>query len=229
MCDVVAGKVVQTLKMPERIRATTTTGTYASCMAFTPDGRRLATGHTDGTILLWELDLPAAQPARLSAQEIEVLWADLQDADAARAWRAVWRLAESPDEAVPYVRGKVKPYVGAPADVTGPLLADLGSDVFTKREAASKRLKDLGHQAEPALSQRLKANPPLEERQRIEALLKLLVETPVPLTPEGLRDVRAVAVLSCIGSSQARLLLEELSRGVEAAPLTAAARAALGR
>ena len=128
-----------------------------------------------------------------------------------------------------FLRGKVKPVAGAPADVTGPLLADLGSDVFTKREAASKRLKELGHQAEPALSQRLRANPPLEERQRIEALLKLLVETPVSLTPEGLRDVRAVAVLSCIGSSQARQILEELSRGVEAAPLTAAARAALRR
>src|SRR5205823_12086569 len=126
-------KKVQTLKMPERIRATTTTGTYASCMAFTPDGRRLATGHSDGTILLWDLDLPAP-PARLSAEEVAALWADLQDADTAKAWRAVWRLAESPEEVVPFLRGKVKPVAGAPADVTGPLLADLGSDVFAKRE-----------------------------------------------------------------------------------------------
>ena len=95
--------------------------------------------------------------------------------------------------------------------------------------SAGKRLKELGHMAQPALQQRLKTNPPLEERQRIEALLKALVETPFPLTPEGLRDVRAVAVLARVNSPQARQFLEELSRGVEAAPLTAAAQAALAQ
>src|SRR6266571_5589308 len=44
--------------MPKRIRAGTTSGSYASCMAFTPDGTRLATGHPDGTILMWQVALP---------------------------------------------------------------------------------------------------------------------------------------------------------------------------
>src|SRR5206468_6745945 len=167
--------------------------------------------------------------ARLNAKEIAGLWADLADADAAKAWRAVWRLSESADEVVAFLRGKVKLAAGAPAEVTGPLLADLGSEVFAKREAATKRLKDLGHDAEPALRQRLKANPPLEERQRIDALLKALVQTPLPLTPEGLRDVRAVAVLARINSPEARRILQELSSGVEAAPLTSAAWAALAQ
>jgi WD40 repeat protein len=73
------------------VRARTTAGTYSSCFAFSPDGKRMATGHTDGTILLWDVDLPAASEVRLDTKEVETLWADLHDADAAKAWRAAWR------------------------------------------------------------------------------------------------------------------------------------------
>src|SRR5205807_3743398 len=57
LVDMAAGKVVARYAMPERIRAGTTPGSYASCMVFTPDGTRLATGHPDGTILMWQVAL----------------------------------------------------------------------------------------------------------------------------------------------------------------------------
>jgi len=78
------------------------------------------------------------------------------------------------------------------------------------------------------LRESLKANPPLETRQRIELLLKGIAETPPKLTQDELRDLRAVAVLSRIQSPQARQILEALAKGVESAPLTNAAKAALG-
>jgi hypothetical protein len=107
-------------------------------------------------------------------------------------------------------------------------LADLAGDVFAKRDAASKQLRDLGILAESALRQRLKADPPLELRLRIEGLLKSIAETPPALTPEALRDLRAVAVLAQIDSPQARQILEDLTQGADSALLTVAARADLG-
>src|SRR5262249_16913954 len=150
----------------------------------------------DGTILIWKLDLPLTKPAPLAAGEIDTLWSVLKDADAAKAWRTVWRLADALDDGVPFLRKHLKPFPTAAADITDPLLADLASDVFAKREAASKRLKELGLFAETALRQRLQANPPLELRQRIEGLLKHIVENPPEMTPETVRELRGVAVLA---------------------------------
>jgi RNA polymerase sigma factor (sigma-70 family) len=222
------GREVWTRKLPERVRASTTPGTYSSCMAFTPDGKRLATGHTDGTILVWEVKLPAIKPLPLTAKEAEGLWADL-GADAAKAWAALWRLTESPEGAVPLLAKHLKPVATAPAEEMAALLADLDSPTFAKREAASKRLKELGLAAEPALRAKLDAGPTLELRRRIEALLKDLAQAPELPTPESVRDLRAVAALGRIDSPEARKVLQRVAQGPPSARLTSAASAALGR
>src|SRR5262249_18860998 len=121
---------------------------FASCFALSRDGRHLATGMPDGTILMWDISLPPTNARRLESKEIESLWTDLADPDAAKAWRAVWRLMDVPNDALAILRGRVKPYPTAAADVTRELLADLDSDSFQVREAAVKRLKELGPQAE---------------------------------------------------------------------------------
>src|SRR5262249_11906326 len=97
--DVSAGKALTMLTMPERVPSALTSGSFAGCLAVSADGRRLATGHPDGTILLWDLPRPPARPGRLMAKEVESLWDDLAGSDAARAWRAVWRLADRPPDA----------------------------------------------------------------------------------------------------------------------------------
>jgi len=45
------------------------------------------------------------------------------------------------------------------------LLAELDSDKFERREAASRQLADLGEEAEPALEEALKAGPSLDKRR----------------------------------------------------------------
>src|SRR5262249_17696495 len=146
--DAVARKLATTCELPKHLRPSTAWSdrldTYASCLAFTPDGRRLATGHPDGTILFWDVDLPVPKPGHLSTDEVNALWTALKHADPAKAWQAVWRLADSPDNVLPLLRDRVKPVESAAAEITGRLLADLDSASFAKREAASKRLKDLG-------------------------------------------------------------------------------------
>jgi len=219
--DAVTGKLLAVRRMPKDVMGSTV------CFAFTVDGRRLATGMPDGTILIWEIALPISKPQSLQTKEIESLWTDLADADAAKAWRAVWRLADASQDALGFLRGRVKPYPTAPAELTRKLLADLDSDSFEVREETVKRLKELGLQAEPALRAALAAKPSLEQRRRIEPILAALSEMPEEPSPEGLRQLRALIVLECINSPEAQRLLEEAAQGPPSARLTRQARACL--
>ncbi len=224
------GKTTIRLRMPEHVQAGNHNGFssgFAECFAFTVDGRRLATGMPDGTILLWDISLPPSNPNHLERKELKTLWDDLADFDAAKAWRAVWRMSDAPQDALAFLRGHVKPYPAAAEGLMRKLLADLDSDSFADREAAVKRLKELGLQAEPALRAALKANPSLEQRRRIEELLAALPETTSPPMPEELRQLRALIVLERIGTSEARRMLEDVAKGPESACLTRQARAAL--
>jgi RNA polymerase sigma factor (sigma-70 family) len=225
--DVRSGEDVARFTMPETIRSGITSGSYAGCLAISRDGRRMATGHPDSTILLWDVRLPAVIVASLSAKELEARWIDLASDDAAKAWEAVGRLTESPKEALALLRERVKPLPIAPKELTRKLLADLDSDSFAVREAAVKRLKELGLQAEPALRAAHAANPSLEMRRRIEDLLAALQAAPSLPTAEELRHLRALVVLECIGTPEARRLLEQVATGPESARLTRQARAAL--
>jgi RNA polymerase sigma factor (sigma-70 family) len=225
--DVRSGEVRAHFKMPESIRAASTRGSYAAGLAFSRDGRRMATGLPDSTILLWDVRVPPVSTEPLTAKELEALWTDLAGADAAKAWQAVWRMTEGPNEALPFLRGHLKPYPTAPADETQRLLADLDDASFARREAAAKRLKELGLHAEPALRAALKAKPSLEQKRRIEAILATLAEVPQPLSAEELRQLRALIVLERIGTREARRVLEDMAKGSESARLTRQALAAL--
>src|SRR5262245_14618449 len=87
--DLVTRRAVARRHMPEELRGSTTMGSYASCVTVSPDGRRIATGHPDGTILLWDAALPRQTTKALTAEEAEGLWAALKEPDAGQAWRAV--------------------------------------------------------------------------------------------------------------------------------------------
>jgi hypothetical protein len=224
--DVVTGKLALRRAMPEIVPIQPSLGGFASSPTFATDGR-LATGHPDGTILIWGMPLPARKPQALAAKEVETLWADLACPDAAKAWRAVWRMADAPDEALPFLRGRVEPYPTAAADLTRKLLADLDADSFEVRKAAARRLRELGLQAEPALRAMLKARPSLEQRRHIEELLAVLPVESRPPSAEELRQLRAVIVLERIGTPEARRVLEAVAKGPQSARLTRQALAAL--
>jgi RNA polymerase sigma factor (sigma-70 family) len=196
-------------------------------LAFAPDGRSLASGSTDTSVLIWDLTSPGSKGrgrGALSEQELAGLWADLSAHDAAKAYQAMCVLSLFPRQSVSFLKGRLAPVQEADAQRTARLVADLDSERFAVRAKAAKGLRALGEAAEPALRRALAGNPSLELRTRLGQLLKRLERSPGRLCP-----LRAVEVLERMGTPEARKLLQTLAEGAPGAWLSQEAHAALAR
>jgi hypothetical protein len=203
-------------------------GGTITALAFAPDGRTLASGSADTTILLWDLraDLAAARRhhPRLTPEEAAAQWG-LLSGDAATAYPAQLRFAVAPADALAFLRDRLPPVPGQPPtpETLARWVADLGAEAFAVREQAARALDQAGDAAEPALRQALAGRPREEVRRRLEALLDRPPGTP---SPETLRGLRAVEALEWAAPAEARAWLAALARGNPAAALTRAAQAA---
>jgi RNA polymerase sigma factor (sigma-70 family) len=187
-------------------------------LAIATDGRTLASGGSDSTILLWDLTggLKSEPPG-----ELATLWTALAG-DAAAADRALWMLVRSPKQSVPFLADRLRPVPPADAKVVAGLVSDLGSDTFAVRKAAARKLAEMGEAAEPALRKALEGNPPLEVRQQVEVLLSKRGQ-------ETLRQLRAIETLEHIGTAEARKVLDGLAQTAPNPSVAQAARAAAKR
>jgi WD40 repeat protein len=196
--------------------------------AFSPDGKLLATGMEDGSILLWPVPDTAPSHTPCSKAELEKAWNDLVDGDAAQAWKAIWRLADRPDDALSLLKEKVQPAPPLTPERVAEWIAALDADSFAKREEAAKRLIELGLFGQAAVLKAM-ANPPtLERKRRLQTILASYDSLPAP-RGDRLRGLRAVAVLERIGNAEARKLLERYAAGDDMQYPTREARAALRR
>jgi WD40 repeat protein len=201
--------------------------TDVTALEFSRDSRQLACGGANGVVMLW--DVTGRRTKRLppfSSQDVATCWTDLGDSDAGRAWRAMWAMVEAPNLAVPFFRERLRPIgIPEPARVSK-LLANLYSDNFDERNAATKELEALGELAEPQLRREHDVCRSSDVRRTLAELLKKLEPMQAP---PGLQALRAVAVLEHIGSPEARKILGRLAKGARAARLTQEARVALER
>src|SRR5262249_32607532 len=142
-------------------------------LAFSPDGRRLASAGQDTTVLVRDVARTtrrARAPVRLSADELRSAWEDL-GGDAGKAYRAVGALAAA-EQTVPFLAERVRPVAAPDAKRVAKLLAELDDERFEVREQASRELEGLGVLAEPALRQALAGRPSAEARRRLTDLLE---------------------------------------------------------
>jgi hypothetical protein len=158
--------------------------------------------------------------------EWDRLWADLASSDPKVGYAAAWRLADAAAPSVAFLKPRLKPPPGPAVGRLTALVADLESDSFAKRQAASKELAALGEAADFALRDALKAGLSPEAAKRIEALLPQRYGPP---SADTLRLGRAVHALEVMGTPAARALLTDLARGDAVMRLTRDAREALAR
>jgi RNA polymerase sigma factor (sigma-70 family) len=191
-------------------------------LAFSPDARLLATGQSDGSILIWKA--PPLAAAKLTEKEAATLWNGLGAAEPKKALLEMDQLVRSPDAAIAVLAREFK---AAPAAEMARLIGELDSPKFATRDQATRRLRELGMGAAPALRKALQGASPEMERG-INQLLDALGDSKnLPVTGETLRAVRAVAILERIGTARAKALLQEWAESPHALRLTIEARLAL--
>jgi hypothetical protein len=201
-----------------------------TALAFGDGGKSAASGAADSTALIWdlsELEAPKSFAANLSAEELDRCWKDLRAGDGAEAYRAVLRLAAAPGPAAELLQTRLKPAAGADSKAVDKLLLDLEDDDFDTREKATEQLAALGPSAEPLLQIALRRGPSFDAKKRIERILGLAARRPI--SPDQIRERRAVEALERMGSQEARELLQNLAKGAEESTTTQDAKAALAR
>src|SRR5262249_13155040 len=145
LVDLETGKLLAEYEDPGINCANYMTG-EAATLAFAPDGRSVATGHHDGSILVWPVPPPTA--AKVTPADRDAAWVELAAADASAARRALHRLARDPDAAMALLGERFRaPAPPAEADVPA-LIRELDSPTFGDRERASRRLREVGPRAE---------------------------------------------------------------------------------
>jgi WD40 repeat protein len=208
-------------------------------LAFSRDGKRLASGHGDTTALIWDLTVlgdrgplgergvltPRSDGKELEPRRIDQLWTDLAGDDAPKAHAAIWAFVASPKSATSALAERVRLAEAVDSKKLAQILGDLDNPRFPVREAAAKELAKLTEQVEPALRQALERKPSAEVRRRLESILS------APAIPAGetLRTLRAIQVLEYIGTSEAQRVLKALASGAPEARPTEEAKAALER
>jgi WD40 repeat protein len=202
-------------------------------LSFSPDGRLLASGATDTTVLIWDVSTTGGVPGSavpgvaMAPPELEKRWGILAADDAAKAYVAIRELVATPAEAVAWIKERVKPVEAPDSKLVQKLIAQLGDEEFKTRQKAFAELLQIGEQLVPTIDQALARKPALETSSRLQNLRKSLTNTVIK--GPRLQAHRAIEVLEYIGTPEARRVLETLASGAPGALVTTQARAALTR
>jgi WD40 repeat protein len=201
----------------------------STSLAFSPDGRRLASWLHNGTVLIWDTERKDAATGGsdkpLTVERREQLWSDLAAPDGATAYRAIAALEAVPRQATDLLSHQVRPAPPEEIERVRQLLAALDSDKFTERETAIAELKPFAWRYETVLCSAMKNSASGEVRKRLGTILSVPRSSPV----ESLRTIRAIQALERIGAPEARRLLAKLAAGAAGARETRAAETAVER
>ena len=202
---------------------------HVTALMFAPDGKSLAVGLRDGTILTFDvakMNLRFAPPLNLGTERLESLWSALGSDNSANAYQALAILTSGPRQAISFLSKHLKPVASADRHLIHRWITELSSGEFAVRQSAAKELEKIDEQIRVPIQNALKGNITLEVRRRLEQIVKSLPEIP---SPETVRTIRAITVLERIGSPEAKAVLETLASGASGARETEEAKASLER
>jgi WD40 repeat protein len=228
LIDLVTGKELRCLKSGEG---------WIRCLAFTPDGKFLASGSSDTTGLVWDISDFAQPPPivfdKLTESDLKNNWTNLVNDDAMLAYRSVLRLSQSPKQTVPFLKARLQPAPIVEQEKIKLLVFQLDNQRFIERERATQELLKLGQASIKTLVEIIENPPSLEANLRAKQILRKLEEKQkkgqFPVSAETLREVRVVETLERIGTPEAVGVLTQLTKGSPFAVLTRQARESLQR
>jgi WD40 repeat protein len=199
-------------------------------LAFSPNGKLLASASKDTTILIW--DATAADDAQPTGNgghrsDADEAWKILAEQDAAKAFALICSLSGTPDETAAMLRQRLKPAQAVEGQVIETLINELDNDAFKIRQKASADLLKIGDQIVPYIDKALAGTPTLETRRRLQELRDK--SSGLQLQGDRLQAVRAVEILERIGTPAARQVLQTIAAGAPGAVLTRQAQGALQR
>ncbi len=205
---------------------------YICSLAISPDGKLLAAATPNGRVWIWRIAPPSefSPPHSLDFPAIDSLWTKLaRTNDAPSAYRAIWTLAASPKTVAQFLADRLAPVPSYSPERIRQLILKLDDDSFQRREAATRDLSALGMQAAPFLRNCLSTPSSPEVRRRAQSLLESLkpLESWIVADPTLLRRLRAIRVLQCMGTPEARSLLEKIAAGAPDSRQTQEAKSAL--
>jgi hypothetical protein len=185
--------------------------TDVGSVALSPDRRWAAAGHRDGALFLW--DVSSAIPGKaavLEKGELAEAWEHLISPTAPVGMKAVWRLRDRPEQALVLIQERL-------IDAKQPSLAEIQSwigeldhDAFRRREAAERKLRELGDGARVELERKLTRDASEEQKVRVSRLLEAL-SLDKPPAGDDLRTIRCVQILEAIASERSRAMLKHLA------------------
>ena len=138
-------------------------------VGFGRDGKTVVSGADDGVCYAWNLR-PAAHPL---AEVVTALWKDLASDNSGAAYRAMWALAESPDDAVDLLAENLRP-VTTTEDTT------LFEDGLSPNEARRRQR---------LLRLMIDKDPEVERRSAVHRGVALLAQIGTPAAIEVLREL----------------------------------------
>jgi WD40 repeat protein len=198
-----------------------------TAIAVSPDGTTVATASSDTTGLVWDvahLDRRGFEAKNLYHEDA---WKALAETDAAQAYDAIWSMVANSQDTLGMLQTRLKPAPFVEVTQVQQLIGQLDDPQYKVRQKANLALLKMGDRVQEAVEKALAGNPPLEARKRLQDMDAKL-SSPI-LQGEALRACRAIEVLECIGTPQARQLVRLLAEGAPGASTTTAAQQAIKR
>lgn len=209
-------------------------GGEVTALGWRPDGQALAVGALDGLVRVWERDALVrprdVKVKKLSAATLDRLWADLGLFDGGKSFAAMRNLSLHHEQALLLLRARA-PLLVPLADIER-WIGELDSDEPEVRERASALLEKQRWAAEGPLRKALERKISVEQRRRIQDLLKKLEADRAPAKGPAeakLRAARAVELLERLATPAAQKLLGEWAAARPELLVTPAAKAAARR
>lgn len=195
-------------------------------VAFSPNGRTVATCDSDGVAYLWSVkETPEGVRQSLDEKERLICWNTLRSNDAREAYGVIMRLTRDTGPADQFLGDRLKAALPADEQQFARWIASLDDKRFVERERGTHELARAGEPARESIVRALANVTTPEAKVRLKNLLIGLGDLP----PDARQELRAIEVLDRRGGSEAVAILRRVAKGCPSARSTAAAQDALDR